>query len=248
MTRQLFNDSISVVPGAGRGVFGAARSGELPPGMLGLAPPVTPSDRQTNLSTFEQGAGGDSGSHASQPTSGGAPLKPMAWGKGRSDAFKRRVVEICKDIGIEPDWLMTCMAFETMESFRPDIRPRRKDGSLISSAVGLIQFVQETARGLGTTVEKLAGMTDVEQLEYVHKHFLKHRGKLRSLEDTYLAILYPIAIGKGEHDAVFDAHTSKEYLANSPLDTNKDGVVEKSEIAARIRLTMYKGLRKEHYG
>lgn len=62
---------------------------------------------------------------------------------------------------------MACMAFETMETFKPDIRPLRKDGSRISSAVGLIQFLERTARGLGTSTAALAAMSREKQLEYV---------------------------------------------------------------------------------
>ena len=38
-------------------------------------------------------------------------------------------------------------------------------------ATGLIQFLPSTARGLGTTTDALAGMSSVEQLNYVEKYF-----------------------------------------------------------------------------
>ncbi len=39
-------------------------------------------------------------------------------------------------------------------------------------------------------------MTATEQLDYVQKHFLPHKGKLQDLEDVYMSILYPVAIGR----------------------------------------------------
>jgi hypothetical protein len=70
--------------------------------------------------------------------------QPLAWGKKVTPDFKKFVIQMAVDFRCpEPDWFMACMAFETIETFRPDIRPKRKDGSLISTAVGLIQFLEK---------------------------------------------------------------------------------------------------------
>ena len=52
---------------------------------------------------------------------------------------------------MNPDYLMSCMAFESMETFRADIP--NKAGS---KAIGLIQFMPKTAIGLGTTTKDIS--------------------------------------------------------------------------------------------
>ena len=66
----------------------------------------------------------------------------MAWGKKVSPAFKRKVIEISAELGIDPNNLMAAMAFESARTFRADIQNAR------SGAVGLIQFMPATAKGL----------------------------------------------------------------------------------------------------
>ena len=90
----------------------------------------------------------------------------IAWGAKVSPAFKNKVIEICKRLDINPDYLMACMAFETGETFSPK-EPNKKG----SGAIGLIQFMPETAPIFETTVEKLAAMTAVQQLDYVENFF-----------------------------------------------------------------------------
>jgi len=124
------------------------------------------------------------------------PVPRLAWGKGRSEAFKRRVVEIAEKLGCDPNHLMAAMAFETGGSFSPRQRCLGKGGKTISNAVGLIQFMPDTANGLGTSTSALANMTAEAQLDYVYLHFRPFKGKLKTLSDVYMAILYPRAVGK----------------------------------------------------
>lgn len=111
---------------------------------------------------------------------GGRPDGAIAWGAKVSTPFKTRVREIAGNLGISPDFLMSCMAFETGETFSPSI-----ENAAGSGATGLIQFMPRTARGLGTTTEELAKMTAVKQLDYVERYFLPYRGRLSTLEDIY---------------------------------------------------------------
>ena len=46
-----------------------------------------------------------------------------------------------------------------------------------SSATGLIQFMADTAKGLGTTTKALGSMTVLDQLDYVDKYFQKNHKK-----------------------------------------------------------------------
>ncbi|AXB30838.1 hypothetical protein DSB67_04295 [Vibrio campbellii] len=87
-------------------------------------------------------------------------IQTIAWGAKVSPEFKHKVLLVCKELGINPDFLMACMAFETGETFSPKIKNAAGSG-----ATGLIQFMPATAKGLGTTTEKLAQMTAVKQLD-----------------------------------------------------------------------------------
>ena len=60
-----------------------------------------------------------------------------------------------------------------------------------------------TAQALGTTTDELASLTAVEQLEFVEKYFEPSNGKLSSLDDVYMAILWPVAVGKPRDYVLF---------------------------------------------
>ncbi len=100
--------------------------------------------------------------------------------------------------------------------------------------LGLIQFLETTATGLGTTTSKLANMSEVEQLEYVEKYFMPYSGKIETIEDIYMAIIYPKAIGKS-NDYVLFSSSSSSYITNKGLDKNMDGSITKEEAAAKVK-------------
>lgn len=166
----------------------------------------------------------------------------IAWGARVSTAFKTRVRQIAANLDISPDFLMSCMAFETGETFSPSIKNAAGSG-----ATGLIQFMPRTARGLGTTTEDLAKMTAETQLEYVEKYFLPYKGRLKTLEDIYMAILYPAAIGMEPADPLF-RRGAKTYEQNSGFDKNKDGVITPAEISIKVRRKYEKGLQNGYLG
>jgi hypothetical protein len=158
----------------------------------------------------------------------------IAWGAKVSPAFKQKVITICNRLGINPDDLMACMAFESGGTFNPAIRNAAGSG-----AVGLIQFMPSTARNLGTTTQELAAMSAEEQLDYVELYFAG-RKHLKTLEDLYMAILWPAAIGKDLEFVLFQK-PSKAYDQNAGLDHDRDGRVTKFEAAASVRNMLTKG-------
>lgn len=170
----------------------------------------------------------------------------LAWGSKVSPEFRERVIAICDELNFNPDWLMACMAFETIQTFSPSIRPRLKDGTLISSAVGLIQFMKATAIDLGTTTAALSAMTAETQLDYVRKYFaksIKAFGPVASLEDCYMHIHYPANVGKPIGSTMY-VNGSKAYAANHGLDADHDGRVTKAEAAARVTAMLELGRSK----
>lgn len=161
----------------------------------------------------------------------------LAWGRAVSAEFRAAVFVLCARQKLVPDYLMACMAWESAETFSPNIRNAAGSG-----AVGLIQFMPATARGLGTTAEALASMTAVQQLAYVERYFKPYAGRLRSLSDHYMAILWPAAIGKPENHALWDAATRPTtYRQNAGLDSNRDRVITKAEAAGKVAAKLERG-------
>lgn len=170
----------------------------------------------------------------------------IAWGKKLTSAEKEFFLSICFRLEIPPDFLMACIAFETGETFSPSIL-----NAAGSKACGLLQFMPTTAAALGTSTKALEGMTVMEQLCYVEKYFKPYKGKLRTLSDVYMAILWPAAVGKPEDYILFDqtdVKNPKRYMQNKGLDFNKDGLVVKSETAKKIEEKLKKGKLPEYYG
>jgi hypothetical protein len=164
----------------------------------------------------------------------------LSWGKKVSEEFCERVREIADSLGTDPNYLMACMAFESGETFSPSIKNAAGSG-----ATGLIQFMPSTAQALGTTTEELASMTAEEQLDYVEEYFKPSSGKLQSLDDVYMAILWPAAVGRPSDYVLFaqdDPDHPRRYIQNAGLDFNQDGVITKAEAAEKVRQRLEKGL------
>ena len=153
---------------------------------------------------------------------------PADWTKDLP--FIEKVKSVAKELNCSFIDLLCCMAFETGRTFNPGIQ-----NSI--GATGLIQFIRPTAIGLGTTTDKLAAMTRVEQMDWVLKYF--KAGPVRkiaapTLEDLYMQILWPRAVGK-PLDYVLFSSPSTAYKQNKGLDANKDGNITKAEAAAKVR-------------
>jgi len=96
----------------------------------------------------------------------------------------------------------------------------------------------DSAKALHTTVEALSGMTPERQLDYVFKYLDQPRlqGKVKSLDDMYMAVLWPQAVGRPAEDALFrQKDTPTRYAQNRTLDQDKNGEITKAEAAARVK-------------
>lgn len=163
----------------------------------------------------------------------------IAWGSKVSPMFKERVIWIADNLGCSPDDLMACMAWESGETFRADVKNAAGSG-----ATGLIQFMPSTAKGLGTSVEALARMTAEDQLKYVYSYFKPYVGRLRNLGDLYMAILWPKGIGQPDSYVLFDRNkTPKTFRQNAGLDVNGDGLVTRAECLVKVNQKLAKGLQ-----
>lgn len=142
--------------------------------------------------------------------------------------FVEKLNYICNKLGIDPNWLMYVMWFESGLN--------EKAQNTISGATGLIQFMPSTAAWLGTTTADLMQMSNVEQLDFVYEYLKPYSGDMESLVDVYLAVFFPVAIGKAS-DYVFQTSklsASKIASQNPVFDLNHDGMLTKGEVEAKI--------------
>lgn len=111
----------------------------------------------------------------------------------------------------------------------------------VSNAVGLIQFVGSTARGLGTDSYRIKKMSYKEQFDLVEKYLLNVKNQynvnLNNPYTLYLAVFNPSWLNKLETSKLPD----KFMRGNENLDMNKDGELSKKEFLQKekINYTMY---------
>src|SRR3990167_4440127 len=156
------------------------------------------------------------------------PFVPQKGGK-LSDTFVAKAEQVAKRLGMQFHDFLSIMDFETGGTFSPAIRNKAGSG-----AVGLIQFLPQTAEAMGTTTANLAAMQPEQQLDYVEKYFTPYVGKLGNLQDAYMAVLYPKAIGKPPATVLF-RHGTEEYRQNAGLDTQQKGYITVADTTGKIR-------------
>jgi hypothetical protein len=145
-----------------------------------------------------------------------------------SPAGRRAVVDVARSLGVDPDWLATVMAFESAGTFSTS-----KKNAAGSGATGLIQFMPSTAGNLGYTITQLAAMSQEEQIRGPVFKYFANKGHLKSLDDVYLAVFYPSAIGMPDSH-VIASEGSKVYEQNAGFDPNHTGQITKGAIVSTI--------------
>lgn len=139
---------------------------------------------------------------------------------GNANSFFTALDAMAKRLGIPVEWICDVIYIES--GFRPAIKNPN------SSASGLIQFMEATAKGLGTTTAAIRAMTNIQQIPFVERYFkgqIASAGKPKDWFDTYCLVFYPVWV-----KATDTATLSKAaYAANSYIDLNKDGTVTKAE-------------------
>jgi hypothetical protein len=168
----------------------------------------------------------------------------VVWGKKVSPEFKKKVIEISKRLGTNPDYLMAIMAFETGRTFDPAQRNLAKPKN---GPVGLLQFTEVGAKSIGTTKDELANKTALEQLDCVEK-FLEQSKKLglKKIEDLYAAVHWPAAVGKDVSHVLYSKHSPSTklknyYETNKGFDQNKDGNITLDEAAKKVKEVLAEG-------
>jgi hypothetical protein len=90
-------------------------------------------------------------------------------------------------------------------------------------------------------------MTPVAQLDFVQKYLQPFRGRMKTLSDVYMAILFQVAVGKPEAFVLFRSG-SKAYEQNKGLDSNKDGQITKGEAVTKVQAKLSRGLDASRRG
>lgn len=184
--------------------------------------------------------------YKSYTTAKNCPVYDTAWSKKVTKIFIAKIRAWVKLRGhpIEAvDWLMACIHFESGGTFSPSIQ-----NGAGAQAFGLIQFMAGAAKDLGTTLDKIKAMSQLDQLDLVFAYFdlwAKWGKRYNQLEDFYLTIFYPKAVGMTADQVLFDKNNPaylKAYTQNRGFDFDKDGKITIGEISARLYDTYYLGM------
>ena len=83
-------------------------------------------------------------------------------------------------------------------------------------------------------------MTAIEQLDYVYMYLKPYAGKMTTISDIYMAVLWSKAVGKDENYVLWKSG-SKQYKQNIGLDINNDGQITKAEATHKVleRMDVY---------
>jgi hypothetical protein len=136
--------------------------------------------------------------------------------------FKNKICYIANKLQIKKEWLLRVINSESGS--------KTTATNKLSGAIGLIGFLPSTAIALGTTVENLKNMSNVEQLDYVEKYIINiTKGKkIHSYQELKLYIMCPTALSRPTSYILGDS-TSKIYKWNKQIDINRDGVLTVAE-------------------
>ena len=140
-------------------------------------------------------------------------------------AFIQEVEAMAQRLGTRPEYLMAVMSFES------GLDPTAVNGT--SGATGLIQFLDSTAAGLGTSTAELSQMSAIDQLKYVEAYLEPFKGKLDTLEGVYTSVLS--GSPKADPDTVLFSAGTAAYSQNSGLDLDNDGQITSAEATQKVR-------------
>jgi hypothetical protein len=108
----------------------------------------------------------------------------------QSPEFNDKLNKIGQKLGVDPKDLLRIMKFETAGTMSPGKTNNK------SQAVGLIQFMPDTASGLGTSSEELAQMSAVEQLDYVYRFYAPKVKPGMDVGDLYMLTFMPLYVNE----------------------------------------------------
>lgn len=145
--------------------------------------------------------------------------------------FKAKLEKVAQKLGTTSHALLAVMKQES----GVDPQARNKH----SNATGLIQFMPDTARRLGTSVEDLYSMDAVQQLDYVYKYYSMTGVGDGSVGDLYMATFMPKYIGYPDNHILGrsgeNGFGGKVYAQNAGLDRNRDGTITVGDVKTSVQ-------------
>ncbi|MCK5788289.1 MAG: transglycosylase SLT domain-containing protein [Chlamydiia bacterium] len=135
------------------------------------------------------------------------------------------IVKKSKEWGKDPNALAGIILHES----GGNTKARNKN----SKATGLIQFMPETAKGLGTTIDEIYDMSFEQQLDLTGKYFRQHGKKwdeAKTATDLYSLVFYPAMVGKSDNYVLGgDKRSGIVAKQNKIFDLNGDGKISAGE-------------------
>ena len=145
--------------------------------------------------------------------------------------FKEKLEKIAKALGTTPNAMLAVMKQES------GVNPAAQNK--IGGASGLIQFMPDTARMLGTTTDDLRKMDAVQQLDYVYKYYKYTGVGDGSAGDLYMATFMPKYVGYPDHTVLgaegAEGFSGKVYAQNKGLDRNRDGKITVGDVKSSVQ-------------
>lgn len=164
----------------------------------------------------------------------------LVWGKSPNvdQEFRVAVREVAREQGIQPNWMMIVMAYETGHTFLP----YRKNPT--SGATGLIQFTPialTTPAMKKYTIAGISRMSAPEQIRGpVRDYFNQFKGRIKNLGDCYMAVFAPAHIGEPDSTILYSA-PSKAYHQNRHFDTAHKGYITRADCVAALNESLKMG-------
>lgn len=140
--------------------------------------------------------------------------------------FQKKLEKVATGLGVKSSDLIAVMKQES--GVKADAVNSK------SGATGLIQFMPDTARRLGTTTDELRRMDSVQQLDYVYKYFKMTGVGDGTLGDLYMAVFMPKYVGYPDNFILggsgLPGFAGKVYAQNAGLDRNRDGTITVADV------------------
>jgi hypothetical protein len=154
------------------------------------------------------------------------PIPPLPGLQRLGHAFVLELGRVADRLGIDKGELAVSIFLES--GFNTQARNPE------SGATGLIQWLPETAEGLGTTTAAIAEMSAMDQLALVETYMrpLSRRIRAGRPGDVYVAIFRPANIGAADTHIIAFRGTAT-YDQNSPLDAADKGYLTVGDIRFR---------------
>lgn len=174
-----------------------------------------------------------------------AIIKKYSLKEGYTKEIRNEIRKMCRELQIKEEWLYKLFGIESNGNPQA-VNYQKEDKGLTTlekikkgRAVGLIQWMPNTAKLYNTTTEEIYHMSISEQLVLVKQYIKKAQSRydITSFSDAYLAVFYPYAINE-PNTFVLGSEISTRRAAivakqNKGIDQrhgNNDGLLTKQEI------------------